>query len=383
MNQSAQSVPMLQQNLFNSQHNEPDDVGWAERATHWLQHKPKKGRGRPSKEMFRQPLILSGHGASLAVKHGALAVRNGFTHYPQNQETWRFFPGDRRLPSRIILLDGNGSLSFDVLTWLSVQNIQLVQINWQGEVVTIGSQRPLDNSLYEAQLAARGNGSGFTLACKLVREKILSSIETLDSLLPSAARTRGYTQLARAIKDLDQHVAQNIEELRLVEGRAALAYFRALQKMPIHWKSVRQRPVPEEWQFIPMRTSGKTGTNRHATHPFNAMLNYAYGVLESQVRIDTIAAGLDPTIGYLHATVPGRVALVYDLMEPLRPTIDRALLKFVSENDLMPGDFTVSSSGVCRVHPQLARSICSQIVGLNLVAACSLKAEKFRLGAIS
>jgi CRISP-associated protein Cas1 len=53
------------------------------------------------------------------------------------------------------------------------------------------------------------------------------------------------------------------------------------------------------------------------------MLNYAYAVLESQVRIATVSSeGLDATIGYLHACRPGRMALVYDLMEPLRPRVD-------------------------------------------------------------
>ena len=60
----------------------------------------------------------------------------------------------------------------------------------------------------------------------------------------------------------------------------------------------------------------------------NAILNYAYAVLESQVRIATVSQGLDPTIGYLHACRPGRTALVYDLMEPLRPLADRMLLNF-------------------------------------------------------
>jgi CRISPR-associated protein Cas1 len=53
-----------------------------------------------------------------------------------------------------------------------------------------------------------------------------------------------------------------------------------------------------------LRTRPSTIYNlRHngATHPVNAMLNYAYAVLESQVRIATVAQGLDPTIGYLHA----------------------------------------------------------------------------------
>jgi CRISPR-associated protein Cas1 len=48
-----------------------------------------------------------------------------------------------------------------------------------------------------------------------------------------------------------------------------------------------------------------SGRNRHATHPVNAMLNYAYAVLESQVRISAASQRLDPTIGYLYACGPG------------------------------------------------------------------------------
>jgi CRISPR-associated endonuclease Cas1 len=85
------------------------------------------------------------------------------------------------------------------------------------------------------------------------------------------------------------------------------------------------------------------------------MLNYAYGVLESQVRTATVASGLDPTIGYLHACRPGRAALVYDLMEPLRPQVDRLTLDFVRSHTFSPSDFILTDRGVCRLHPQLAR----------------------------
>ena len=37
-------------------------------------------------------------------------------------------------------------------------------------------------------------------------------------------------------------------------------------------------------------------------HPVNAMLNYAYAVLESEIRIKAISEGYDPTIGIMHAT---------------------------------------------------------------------------------
>lgn len=90
------------------------------------------------------------------------------------------------------------------------------------------------------------------------------------------------------------------------------------------------------------------------------MLNYACAVLESQVRIATVAQGLDPTIGYLHASRPGRVVLVYDLMEPLRPRVHRAVLSFVHSHTFAPNDFVVEADGVCRLHPQLAR----RVVGL-------------------
>jgi hypothetical protein len=59
-------------------------------------------------------------------------------------------------------------------------------------------------------------------------------------------------------------------------------------------------PIPDDWHQIGPRTSGKNrvGTNRNATHPVNAILNYAYAVLESQVRMQIAADGYDPTIGF-------------------------------------------------------------------------------------
>jgi len=61
----------------------------------------------------------------------------------------------------------------------------------------------------------------------------------------------------------------------------------------------------------------------------NMMLNYGYAALESQVRIAIAEVGLDPSVGYLHVCQPGRQALVYDLMEPYRPQVDRELLAFI------------------------------------------------------
>ena len=141
------------------------------------------------------------------------------------------------------------------------------------------------------------------------------------------------------------------------EGRTAFACFTCWETIPLRWKGTGRKPIPEDWHHAGLRQSFVSGTNRHATHPINAMLNYAYGVLESQGRIAAVAAGLDPTIGYLHACRPGRVALVYDLIEPLRPQVDRLVLDVAQDRTFDPRDFVLTDRGVCRLHLQLARTI--------------------------
>jgi CRISPR-associated protein Cas1 len=106
--------------------------------------------------------------------------------------------------------------------------------------------------------------------------------------------------------------------------------------------------------------------NRIASHPFNAMLNYAYAVLESQVRIQVAADGYDPSVGYLHANAKDRQPLVLDLMEPGRPIIDRAILAFVQEQTFHPADFVIRADGVCRLNPEMARRIVQVAASVSL-----------------
>jgi CRISP-associated protein Cas1 len=87
------------------------------------------------------------------------------------------------------------------------------------------------------------------------------------------------------------------------------------------------------------------------------MLNYAYGILENQVRMQVVAAGPDPTVGILHGSARGRHGLVFDLMEPERPIADRAVLKFVQSHTFHPADFTIRSDGVCRLNSEMARHL--------------------------
>ncbi len=274
------------------------------------------------------------------------------------------------------MLDADGSISLHLVAWLARHAIPLVLLDWQGQVTSVlnGEGRAADAGLLHEQLAAQHDGRGLYLATQLIHAKIAASIETLKHLPASLARDQSIVRVERSLRELDVLPPPSIEALRLAEGRAALAYFTSWQTIPLHWKGVGRKPIPPEWDHAGLRQSFISGTNRHATHPVNAMLNYAYGILESQVRIAAVAVGLDPTIGYLHACRPGRVALVYDLMEPLRPQVDRLVLDFVQGRTFDARDFILTERGVCRLHPQLARTVAGFAVSNRAVQEVISKA---------
>jgi len=121
--------------------------------------------------------------------------------------------------------------------------------------------------------------------------------------------------------------------------------------------------VPAEWLSIGLRGSAIGESNRRASHPTNAVLNYAYAVLHSQVAIACASLGLDATAGILHARHPRRPALVLDAMEPMRPIVDTQVVDLLSRHTFSRVDFPIGQDGVCRLHPQLARAV-AQVASL-------------------
>lgn len=116
-----------------------------------------------------------------------------------------------------------------------------------------------------------------------------------------------------------------LDEVRGIEGLAAREYF-----------ACRSAMLKQQWSF--------TGRHRRPpTDAVNALLGFAYGLLQVQVTAGVHIAGLDPYIGYLHETTRGQPAMVLDLMEEFRPLIaDNLILSVLSHKELKPDDFTES-----------------------------------------
>jgi CRISPR-associated protein Cas1 len=337
-----------------------DDELWAERGRYWSEQADSEAE-EPTfyRRQERKPLALAGHGLRLRIHRGALVVTHGFTHYPQKAREQRFFPGDPKLPSRIILLSADGSISLGVARWLSEQHVPLVLLDYRGQVVSVlGTETTAaDLQLRRAQIEALADWRGLALASALIKRKLSASLDTLATLPASAAQESAIVRVASLSHRLRDDPPRTIDDLRLLEAWAAISYFAAWRTIPLRWKGTGKKPIPPEWRRVGMRQDVLRRSNRHARHPVNAMLNYGYAVLESQVRIGIAEAGLDPSIGYLHVCQPGRQALVYDLMEPHRPEVDREVLGFVRLQTFTPRDFVIDTKGVCRLHPDLGRRI--------------------------
>lgn len=339
------------------------DIGleYSQRSEYWLEKTRELSpqRGSP-KRRDRKPLIVCGHGARMQIDRGTLFVRNGYTHYPQEREEFRFFRGDPHLPGRIIIFDASGSISLDVLRWLGERNIPLIQIDWQGNVICVANMNYSANpKLVQRQLEMGNSQIEFR---KLLTLKFKNSILTLKMFSEKYEAQIAIDFLRHSLTKLKSPKLLSTHELLGLEGSSAAKYFEAWQRIPIHWKLRQRDLIPVEWNYIGARRSTIARGNVNARHPFNAMLNYAYAVLHSQIKLQIIAQGFDPTIGIFHRKQQYRDAFVLDRMEPFRPIVDGQILKMIFRETYSVNDFATTHDGYCRLNSQLARRIVQNVM---------------------
>jgi CRISPR-associated protein Cas1 len=92
-----------------------------------------------------------------------------------------------------------------------------------------------------------------------------------------------------------------------------------------YWPLIGQKlPVP--WRFI-------TRVKRNPSDPFNCSINYLYGMLKNQTETSVLGMGLDPALGIIHRDGYKMPSLVFDLMEPFRPLVDRMLVDEILQDN--------------------------------------------------
>jgi len=124
--------------------------------------------------------------------------------------------------------------------------------------------------------------------------------------------------------------ASALEELRGIEGKAAVSYFSVFDDMILKQK--------EEFFF----------TERNRRPPLdnmNCLLSFLYALLMNDVGAALEGVGLDSYVGFLHRDRPGRQSLALDLMEELRPMVDRTAFSMVNTKKISGKDFHMEEGG--------------------------------------
>lgn len=77
----------------------------------------------------------------------------------------------------------------------------------------------------------------------------------------------------------------------------------------------------------------------------NAMLNYAYGILYSEVEGALITAGCDPYIGVMHRDEYNRPVLAYDVIEVYRVWADYVVFRILDQEVITEDFFSCRDDG--------------------------------------
>lgn len=233
----------------------------------------------------------------------------------QKDEIFRFQNREKILdlsPMKIesILISNKAMISTQAISLALENNIDLLFLDKYG--FPIGrvwfSKMGSTALIRRKQIEIANCELGLSLVLDMIKQKIKNQISFLKKLKYARPDRKELFDtpldaIQGSLDSLDRKFG-NLEESRFIimglEGTAGRAYYSCLSKI-----------MPEKYRF-------KGRSRRPAKDPFNAVLNYCYGVLYSRVEKACIIAGLDPFVGFMHTDNYNKKSLVFDLIEPFR-----------------------------------------------------------------
>jgi CRISPR-associated protein Cas1 len=195
----------------------------------------------------------------------------------------------------------------------------------------LATQLPL-RRLQHRRAANRNNA--LALARWVVRHKLLGYDLPIKVLGERHGADPGLCAAFLRRRDLALEALAGIEnndQAMGLEGEVAHAWFGLLA-----------RSLAPAWGFA--------GRNRRPPRdPVNALLSLGYTLLGAEVHRGTIAAGLDPSLGFLHQSAPGRESMVLDLTEVFRSGVDHLVLRYINPAGPGQADFYYRDTEGCRL----------------------------------
>lgn len=291
-------------------------------------------------------VTLYGFGIRITMQSGHLSMEDGIG--PDR----RYFhlPRVNHGLERLVVIGKDGFVSLAALQWLADQNAAFVMLERDGRALaTTGPVRPSDARLRRAQALAAQSGAALVISRELISRKLAGQERVAREKLldPMTAEA-----IAKLRADVER--AETIDAIRWLESRGASLYWSIWRNLPVSFPKNDLRRVPEHWRSFDTRKSPISGSQRLATDPVNAILNYLYAILESEARLAAAALGLDPGLGFIHMDAAARDSLACDLMEPLRPEVDAWVLDWITHEPLSREWFFEKPDGNARLQAPLA-----------------------------
>ncbi len=255
-------------------------------------------------------LVINNYGSFLGVKNHRLMVK-------QNDKA-HFYPLNRLCT--VSVAKSGVSVSSDLIEAFSNRGIKLFFLNFRGvpHSAILGESQHGVVSVRLAQMKFCQYDT-LPLAKKIVIAKIKNQRAVLNYMdkyhHQSILRSASQNLLLNADK---VQYAKDLDILLGFEGASANIYFQALRRAELFSSSFTKRE------------------GRGSQEINNSMLNLGYAVLSSYILNAIVNAGLEPYLGFMHGSRPGRMALVLDIMEEYRAwVVDRAVIKLRSQSEGM------------------------------------------------
>jgi CRISPR-associated endonuclease Cas1 len=245
----------------------------------------------------------------------------------------RYVHDTDKIVKHVVILSAHGSPSLDAIRFLADMGITwaIIDMSTGAPRVMGTSSQNIDAKLLRLQAMAAPDFPLEWTGVQIIRE--LTSLK-LEGQAFNAEYVLHNLPLAKAIRNqidgaltVERPTAKDtLASIMGYEGTGADAYWTAWKGIAPVWHRITTVLKPN-WLSYPGRKSlRRSETNRRATDPVNAALNYGYGVAESWCIIALLSAGLDPRMGIQHVDMSGRSSFALDLIEVVRPYVDEIVL---------------------------------------------------------
>ncbi len=296
-------------------------------------------------------VILDGDSASMKVVNGQLLLEDGSKSERRVLQLTRTHVNATR-GWRIVIL----AFTLDALAWCQALDVQVIALDPKMETVILhGAPTSSDDArLRRAQALAPDNAAGLKVTRFLLERKVRGQRDVLGRL--------GYQ-----VDDVDRSCeamagrAETVRECLGLESVVASIYWQCWSEIACTWSERDLRHIPQHWRTAGQRTSNRGKSPRNAITPVQAMLNYAYKLLETETVIALRKVGLDPGMGVFHTDKPNRASMALDCMEAVRPMVDAYVLDLVESRVFGKGDVMELLDGTCRLLPPVSHLLTQQL----------------------